>query len=124
MIVLAALVAVNLADWAERSSVEPIAVTVEFGLNKIFVPADMIFYSEFFSRGPGVRFNTKQGDVASVICVMVQAVAELVQELKVWAFGFSAVKDGVWGLKSEALALFKEKLGVIGFELFKQGVEI
>lgn len=50
--------------------------------------------------------------------------AELVQELKVWALGFSAVKDSVWGLKSEALALFKEKLGVIGFELFKQGVEI
>lgn len=50
---------------------EPIAVTVEFGLNKIFVPADMVFYSEFFGCGPGVRFNAKQGDVASVVCVVV-----------------------------------------------------
>lgn len=103
---------------------KPIAITVEFGLNKIFVPADMIFYSEFFGCGPGIRFDAKQGDVASVVCIVIQVVAELVQELKVWALGFSAVKDGVWGLKSEALALFKEKLGVIGFELFKQGVEI
>ena len=71
MIVLSALVTVNLADWAERSTVEPIAITVEFGLNKILVPADMIFYSEFFGRGPGIRFNAKQGDVASVVCIVI-----------------------------------------------------
>ena len=71
VIVLATLVTVNLADWAERSIVEPIAITVEFGLNKIFVPADMIFYCKFFGRGPGIRFNAKQGDVASVVRIMV-----------------------------------------------------
>ena len=49
---------------------------------------------------------------------------EFVQELKVWALGFRAVKDGVWGLKSEALALFKEKLRVVNLELLKQCVEI
>ena len=71
MVILAALVAVDLADWAERGVVQPVAVAVELGLYKIFVPVDLVFCGESLGGGPGFGFDAKQGDVAGVILVFV-----------------------------------------------------
>jgi hypothetical protein len=74
------LVAINFADRAQRGLVEPIAVTVELGLSKIFVPRDVVLLGERFGALPSFGFDTQESNIARVIFVFVQVMTELVKK--------------------------------------------
>jgi len=64
------LVAVELARFAERFLVEPVAVGVEMILDEIFVPGDVVFVAERFDRFPGRRFDFEAFDVQGIVFML------------------------------------------------------
>ena len=79
------LVAGELAVFAERNDVEPVAVSVEVIFGEIFIPFNLISGAELFSFGPGFGFDADELNVACVGVFLEEIVAELMKQLKAGA---------------------------------------
>lgn len=75
------LITGELAIFAERDDVEPVAISVEMIFGEVFVPFDAIFRAKFFGLGPGFGFDANEFDVASVGVFLDKIVAEFVKKL-------------------------------------------
>lgn len=77
---VAVLVARELADFAEGSVMEIVAIAVEAVFGKIFVIFYPILATEFFGFGPRFGFNFEKLDIRMVVVLVQEVVTEFVEE--------------------------------------------
>lgn len=103
------LIAGELAGFAKRSGVEPVAISVEVVFGKIFVVRDVVMGAEFFGLFPSGGFDFQEIDSDLVIGAGDFVVAEFVEESEgesvviCWVFRLfgQGIINGARGMKAE-----------------------
>lgn len=108
------LVAGELAIFAERDDVEPVAVGVEVVFGVIFVPFDAVGSAERLGLGPGFGLDADELDVADVAGLVDKIVAEFVQKLE--RGGVGRVKNAAGRGEFGKFARLETEIGIVGAE--------
>lgn len=110
----AVLVTGELAIFAERDDVEPVAVGVEVIFGVIFVPFNAVGDAECLGFGPGLGLDADELDVAGVAGLVDKIVTEFVQELERGSVG--RVKNAAGRGEFGELARLETEIGIVGAE--------
>jgi hypothetical protein len=108
------LIAGEVAVFAERGDVEPVAVSIEVILGEVLVPFDAVLCAEFVRFGPSVRFDSQEFDITGIVIAFDEVMAEFVQKFE--RRGVGGVKKFVGWRKLSALAGFDDEGWVVGAE--------
>ena len=104
------LVTSELTVFTERDDVKPVAVSIDMVLSEIFVPFDLIGFTELLGFVPGLGFDADEFNVASVGVFVEKIMADFVQKLQ---RGAIRIIDGRRGSKFKTLARFEGERRIV-----------